>query len=619
MSGVLMLQSIFLANGIIEWTSNTVGPEIRCAICYLRYKDHENIDHQFRPLRFATIYAELDKQIFDTIISRFQAANNLYGEQFSILLGSHVIRESLNLPAVRHLFLMSVPVSIPQLIQIFGRCIRRESHALLPEQDRNVHIHILINVSEFDLDQETIIVTKTLESPEVRKYQYNLQNYLVIQDIERQLALISVDARINKNIQTVPKIPNLGLLPFEAPEMPNGEIKLDTFYAYEYGIQEIEFVRSIIIRLFQLQPIYEKETLFNLIRSPPFGVNDNPKLISDASIEISLFLLISGKTIINNGIISGVLVPVQNGTIVLCPMKTINVSGLTKSIPVIDIESMLRQKIVSIPKVIQVNQEHIWDTFAEKTLETFDKAYAIYAKGAPNNMPAYDDHIVKWIIPARHFLMSFSVETQEYIAKKMSYDRNFREKYWIVYYLLKGLNVFVPFNYLKKYTSIFIRIEPKYAESLKDDDPAGILIGTVVYIYTGTESSWTTAPRFNINLHTMAKENDIVIGIYEQFDYEIKFKLRPPIQVLEKYKDSDNRKVPRGMVCKTMGKDILGTYLTQLSYGKDIFKGKAANLCSEIQVSLLTKELRENINSSSYNHKDLVKYIYGWWSISNKK
>lgn len=131
MSGVLILQEILQSNGILNEVSSPVGTT-RCSICAAIRDEHTHSDHQFIPVRFTILHSEIEPAVRERSLALFNASSNLEGHQLRILIGSKVIVEGLNFQAVRYEMIMSLPLDIPRLIQVFGRVVRKNSHMELP-------------------------------------------------------------------------------------------------------------------------------------------------------------------------------------------------------------------------------------------------------------------------------------------------------------------------------------------------------------------------------------------------------------------------------------------------------------------------------------------------------
>lgn len=189
-------------------------------------------------------------------------------------------------------------------------------------------------------------------------------------------------------------------------------------------------------------------------------------------------------------------------------------------------------------------------------------------------------------------------------------DVNIRKEFHVLTRFIESLGIFVPYSYASKYRHVAERFEKSFVEHLSPSDPIAFGDGLNVKLYTGSE--WITIGRSALNMHIEFGENDVIVGIYKQFPYSIKFQLREPIQKLRASgRQRDARTVERGSVCITNSRRDIEKYAQKL--GLPVAAIREANtvhsLCDIIQTELLKQEIRERSDSHS-----LVKYIYGWWN-----
>jgi hypothetical protein len=105
-------------------------------------------------------------------------------------------------------------------------------------------------------------------------------------------------------------------------------------------------------------------------------------------------------------------------------------------------------------------------------------------------------------------------------------------------------------------------------------------------------------------------ENPLIIGYHERAGFNIKFKIRKPIQFIEKH--SDQRLVEKGSACQTHSK----TYLVELTKKlKMQIRGKMTipNICKQIEQKLLVNELNERRGKTN------IKWFYSFWSTRPEK
>ena len=309
MSGVLFIKEIMLRNGIIDEYMGSAANTL-CSICGIERKNHvteeenegkKNIpgDHVFKPVRFVIVHSELDKNITEKSIDKYNRASNSMGDEFMILIGSRMIKESYDLKAIRHMMIVNRPDNIPTLIQIMGRAVRKNSHITLPPDMRHVYIHIYTSsLPDGGLTYEEL------------KYKEKVMDYEVIQTIERIFHENALDAVVNYNIvQPSLKNDDLGDLDFTPSivkdkvktDLSLSELNLSTFNTY-HTQYEIDLVTYIIKRGFiETSPVWTWADILSFVKEPNFDVEYDTSLINDESVVIALSRLLwtSGAEILN--------------------------------------------------------------------------------------------------------------------------------------------------------------------------------------------------------------------------------------------------------------------------------------------------------------------------------
>jgi hypothetical protein len=309
MSGAVFIQEIMEQNGIIsefgQSTDNTL-----CTKCGLSRKQHVDPDdvgdtdekkkskkrtsskakkskksHVFRPVRFIIIHSELDKKSIDNSISKYNRTSNNMGDDVMILIGSKIVKESYDLKCIQHMMIMSRPDNIPTVIQIMGRAVRKNSHAMLPVNMRHVNISIYVSS-----------VRKGL-SYEEHKYMDKMSDYKIIQNISKAFHENAVDAVVNRNV-IMPGLSNknLGDVKYE-PTIKDRSLRphnlnLDTFNTY-HAHREIDMCTYIIKRAFvETSPAWKYKDLKEYVMRPEFDVEYDTTLIDECSIVVALSRLI---------------------------------------------------------------------------------------------------------------------------------------------------------------------------------------------------------------------------------------------------------------------------------------------------------------------------------------
>lgn len=248
-------------------------------------------EHFYHPARFVIVHSELDKRTIHNSLEKFNHINNIDGSKYCIIIGSRIIRESHSMNSVRNLILASRPDNISTMIQIFGRVIRMNSHALLPVEQRNVKIKIL--TSKIPGSQEM--------SLEERKYLEKINTYKVIQRIDKIMHENAVDASFNYDMiwQESKEDFGLSILKYEKPlknSFSVNELNLSTFNAF-HAKYEVEYIMYIIKRLFlEYSPVWKYGDMLKAVKAPPFSVEINTPIISEDLFQIALTNLLFGAS-----------------------------------------------------------------------------------------------------------------------------------------------------------------------------------------------------------------------------------------------------------------------------------------------------------------------------------
>jgi hypothetical protein len=271
---------------------------------YISGKINPNKKHVFYPSRFGLVQGEQQQYVNNRVFKVFNDKANLYGIHMRVLIGAQMIKESVDLKAVRHFEILSMPINIPTLIQIIGRGIRRGSHDGLAIKDRECEIAIYIAV---DSDDKYNL--------EITNYKNKVKDYIDIQEIEKYVHSYAVDAAIHRDIimsadileQYGPDLKNpkniLGPLYYIPAYNDISKYPSDTsYYAYNMQQQEIYILTLLIRRLFYLQPVWLFNDLVDKIHSSPFRTEINPKYMTEDNIIVALNELIVQMNKKENGL-----------------------------------------------------------------------------------------------------------------------------------------------------------------------------------------------------------------------------------------------------------------------------------------------------------------------------
>lgn len=253
--------------------------------------------HTFMPVRFIALHSELDKTSISNSLDKYNSPDNYDGARIMILIGGKLIKESYDIKAVREMMVMGRPDNIPTLIQILGRAVRKKSHMLLPEHQRNVNIRIFTSC----------LPTKKKGvynlSHEEDKYKLKIGHYKTIQSIEKIIHANAIDSYTNQDILWRDGVIDneLGSLYFKPNLSSNinrtfklSELNLETFNAFNSNA-EVNELTTIIKRLFiEKSPVWIYEDLLYAVKNSHkwIQIEFNTKLICEDLFIIALSRLV---------------------------------------------------------------------------------------------------------------------------------------------------------------------------------------------------------------------------------------------------------------------------------------------------------------------------------------
>lgn len=346
MSGVLFIQEVLLKNGIITDVGSPTDDTL-CAICGIEKKYHKSIDnvpyigskeytsylvykggktitdHIYQPARMIVVHADIDRSAIARNIEKFNLTNNADGHKFMIFIGSRVIKEAHTIKCVQTTMIMGRPDNIATLIQILGRTVRKYSHKDLPLHRRHVNIYIYTSCLPIKIKSSNKSPSEYAKSYEETRYGNKIQDYKIIQSIEKILHENAVDAIINRNIITLKGESqdkdvincvkknldkkcsyDLDILDFEpalfktigkvqaCKNFTLDELTLSTFSVY-HNTTEVDTIVLIIKRLFtEISPVWEYNTLWKYIQNYSSFYEINTKLFDQANFTIALHRLV---------------------------------------------------------------------------------------------------------------------------------------------------------------------------------------------------------------------------------------------------------------------------------------------------------------------------------------
>lgn len=669
-SGVLLIEEFLRTNGYIG-DGTDPSHDTQCALCNKTMSTHGDStevkpekskggdvgtstyggtpdNHEFRPARYLMAYGENTDEI-PSILTKFNSASNTDGGNYKIIIGSKVIRESIDFKAIRHMMMVTCPNNVSMLMQIYGRAVRTNSHILLDPDQRDVTIHTFVSTIN-PAFPSTVKV-----SSEVQRYKSRLDAYRLIQLVDKSRHEYAIDANINRGtifpswrnkdeFPTVEK-PDLGALYYEPHEkLQSGlsleDLRTDTFKAHRYFKNEINTLIFIIKRLFIMKRIWTYTSLWKAIKNPPFITEVNPKLFDETLFNIALARIVNAPNLSSNtdrvnsvaSIINKLSDPLER-RIVLDDgqYKIVYIEGSKKNENV-DISAVPGYYIM-VP--CSANGEPIIDSYIFCQKPQHEKKHIV-----PLDKFINASHMKKRYIALRdsiahkfagktdledfaEFLMSYPQYIQEYFIQdcimyiwaktnksrqgdpRMALSKQFITAMDLILAGLNELGALVTIEEVKTY-----RITDKYYPNglLGDDDMyIGYESTNSIKLYNGTD--FIDVSKAVMNRHEISRENDIIIGYLEDIGGDMKFKIRKSnADVSNNFTStdpSDSKSITRGVVCSTRTKEQLSAIVKAL--GIRTSKSRVKNYCNLIFNELLIREIEAHAKWSK------IKYCYYWW------
>lgn len=643
-SGVLLIEEFLRTNGYIG-DGTDPSHDTQCAFCNKNMAGHGESDHDFRPARYLMAYGENTDEI-PNILTKFNSASNTDGGNYKIIIGSKVIRESIDFKAIRHMMMVTCPNNVSMLMQIYGRAVRTNSHILLEPEQRDVTIHTFVSTINPEFPSSVKI------SSEVQRYKSRLDAYRLIQLVDKSRHEYAIDANINRGtifpswrskdeFPTVDK-PDLGALYYEPHEkLQSGlsldDLRTDTFRAHRYFKSEINTIIFMIKRLFIMKRIWTYNSLWKAVKNPPFITEMNPKLFDESLFNIALARIVNAPNLSSNTDRVNSVASIINKLSDPLERRIVLDDGQYK---IVYIEGKKNDKDANAPGYYimvpcSTNGEPIIDSYIfcqkpqheKKHIVPLDKfinashmrkRYLSMRDGIANKFAGKTD-----LEDFAEFLMSYPQYIQEYFIQdcimyiwaktnkgknndpRLSLGKQFIATMDLILAGLNELGALVTIEEVKTY-----RIIDKYYPNglIGDDDTyIGYESTNSIKLYNGTD--FIDVSKAVMNRHEISRENEIIIGYLEDIGGDMKFKIRKSnADVSNNFTGNDpndSKSITRGVVCSTRTKEQLSSIVKAL--GIRTSKSRVKNYCNLIFNELLIREIEANAKWSK------TKYCYYWW------
>ena len=250
-SGIITIAEILRQNGFINYGDQPKADTHSS----LDFKIFSESKINYKPANIFTLSYEVKENLMNNMIDRYNSAENKFGSEIKIFLGSQKIKQSVDFKDVQVQFIYSAPTNIPELIQIKGRTVRNGSLMRLDPSKRQVRLYTLMSVSKLG------------PTFEVRKYMKKIVQFKDIQNIEYNINKSAVNNYIYGKSGFANSDP-LGALPF--PIKKNTlNVSLDKYFYKDFYVYSYRLISMMIKRAFMGNSVWTKKNLWEFISENP--------------------------------------------------------------------------------------------------------------------------------------------------------------------------------------------------------------------------------------------------------------------------------------------------------------------------------------------------------------
>jgi hypothetical protein len=298
--GVSLIEQVLIANGFVKYGTQYSASSV-CWACGKEYGVHAKSadSHFFTPSTFITVHGAVDQKTVNVQMDIFNSDKNVDGKLIGIIIGSKKLKQSYELKAVRQLIILSIPDSVSQMLQIFGRCIRKKSHSLLAESERTVTIKIYTM-------SDTASAAAAMSYEELR-YKRKMELYLDIQTLEKKIKERAVNAQLHFSINSAEfqNDPNFRTIDTIAYTPVAASSSRSTFteagYYALYKQEDVSEIQKLMLWCFyNKSPVWNHDELIEYIKNGNIRNRYlNMKYIPDDILEYALQSLLWQKNTIS--------------------------------------------------------------------------------------------------------------------------------------------------------------------------------------------------------------------------------------------------------------------------------------------------------------------------------
>jgi hypothetical protein len=630
-SGVILIAEILKLNGYVHDDAEPTMSSI-CSRCGSRLRDHSreaNKDHAFSAARFLMAYGQ-NKSEMPRILQKFNSPVNVDGSRYKLLVGSKVIRESYDFKAITDIFMLDEPNNISMTLQVYGRAVRKNSHAALPLDERVVNIHTIIHTINPSFP------SLSPDSAQSQRYKLHMDDYILIQEVDRARRRYAIDAAINAATiwghNRSATGTGLGPLPFlpvndVADGLTLDELQTASFRSRRYFKYEMEMIAIIIKRLFMNHHVYTYRDLVTDIREPPFTVQINTRLFDESLIRIVLAMMVNSPKLAGSVpsstpsiLMASLTNPIERRIILEDRIYRISHVGDSNDVTIglyilvpcsadgdIIVDALIDQqppptttrRIVSVDRLIS-------ESHNVRRYNTILPTMITEIAGG-DNIADFTRFLLAYPVAQQQLFVEDCIRYDVFGAKKMmdisSASKTFasspkKDVKGCIDLILSGMHALgatVTMHEIRLYKQA-----EKYLPSSSIDDETIVGYETMesVRILT-SDGTFADVSKTIFNRTPDFRDVPPVIAFIEDVPGDKpRYKIRGADEVI-------------GIVCRTKPKEQLHDLLKEI--GIDTTNGKTRTYCHDLLMHLIDREIEER-EAMTKN-----KYFYGWWTAPMPK
>ena len=554
-SGIKFFVDILRHNGYLEYNEKYIRPDARDRKTGLPYESFANQKgkkkegDEFSAVRFAIIHGDIPQNERAKIIEIYNDKGNLFGEKISILIGSQLLRESVDLKATLHIHILGYQENYSRLKQIIGRGVRYQSHLGLPKELWYVKIYKYC----------------TKASAEELEYVKDEKNYIKMREIEQALRSIAVDCQQNLGYNQSPGSS------YKCQGAPATPLDIPDTYRIFFAESEIYDAILFILNMFTEEVGYDYDSFLDLVPFDREIIHGALNRIVNEKMEIPGLPEVTVVRIGNNWF--------RQPARFIDPFIDINLRSYAADLSEkTDVTDLLRSLVSGREKKIVLDIEKVHSELRESP-ELYQVILNKYDKLEQTLI--LEDAIRQYIqasrkIPEEVFLILKAFK--RYLIDELEFGKEINSTPFDKFFDSKSWN-------------------------LKDDGRKfiGHFLGTTLRIYNPSSGKFEDTLKNYMKTHRTRdlKDNPFGVGsLARDLAGNIVFKIRDPIASREV---RDLRKLPRGYVCNRVNnKESLYHLLDDLDVPYDPTI-RISDLCLIIE-----RELRERQKYNNKNNLDVL-------------